>query len=1250
MPLVGGGRNPTDLVYAERLAESQEQVLDHREPVRPVSIQTGCRAVNKIRWFTANQIRVVKRYIGQMNTNTGAPVATQKLRDRFRFIEDVPLAEEQALLEPVLVAVEDRTNGLECTLKLWRKTGSAVDEDLRQLWSHEFRQVDRLMAYAGAQEVIVDVLGLVEDPEFFGVILDRSGMPLSDLRQRVPRAHWIKNLVTTRARILMWRNIRRLVVGLGLVHGQGLVHGRLNAAAVATEGADTPDFRLGAFEWSLWVRAEAPDRFHAHLESQPQRMAYSFAADWRSLGLLVLELLGVTLSSTGEFEPIQPAAEVDLGLAERRLLKRLVAPARLDLLDAESICHAVDDLIVGIGREMASRAGAFILAFLQRAPLADAVYEASGGEIARDDYQRQLQWVRADIGNGTSLLIPPDFDPAAGSMQLVTASMVYSLRAFYDNGVPRWDIAVCNEVGVRGERLFSRGWQEHALPQPVEVVHSTREATYTSSRLGSGVLDWSAFAGQRGLGAVLDPIDRVRKAMVLVQIIEAFLKALEIYPVEILRRKTTRIRHTVQLRAAPDNDRDSIAQRFGVPDTATALQHLFDDDHRDADGRWRLSESGSLGITRDSDVPARFIDVVDTDRGRVYLFEIADVLPQGNRFYLKTERDRGTEHVIQRRLRNIQALQTRADLVDMLNDPWRARRRGREMLSDVERADAAFQDLDPSKQEALVGLWSTLPSYTVVGPPGVGKTRLATETIRRRFSANRATRMLLTAQGHDALDNLQREVNKTLAEHGLSDLILVRSMTPDSRPTGDEEVHRASLGYLDALASSALVRDAPPILGERVRALISAARTLDRKQDVDKEERSGLKAVSRLLVDAADIVVSTVNSPDVENLVEARDQFDWVIVEEAAKVTGPEMVGALILSGRWLQIGDHHQLPPFQAERYQRVLGDPALIAEMLRVSERSIGSLMRNDELEEMTTLAQDQASLAVVVEQAGRLFEPFRWIATEDDERKRSRPGHRPISHTLNEQRRMDDAIAQIVATFYPEGLKTEARRALAEQSGPTRFEQLAPLPRSPVLVIDFPHVSTSGQRRGYERRGPRWHNPAEVAAVIEVLKHLRARRGEHPTLAVLSPYNAQVDHLKTRIYALLDGELSHLKQFEPVRTAGFVGTVDSFQGSEADLVVLSLVRNNARVGTSALGFLRDRRRLNVAISRAKSQLVIVGSLSFLREAVRGVNPDGDGKHELSFLTAVLNKIDDLKHQQRADGTALATVIAPGWSRSSP
>ncbi len=110
--------------------------------------------------------------------------------------------------------------------------------------------------------------------------------------------------------------------------------------------------------------------------------------------------------------------------------------------------------------------------------------------------------------------------------------------------------------------------------------------------------------------------------------------------------------------------------------------------------------------------------------------------------------------------------------------------------------------------------------------------------------------------------------------------------------------------------------------------------------------------------------------------------------------------------------------------------------------------------------------------------------------------------------------------------------------------------------------------------------------------------------------------------------------------------MGTVDSFQGSEADLVVLSLVRNNQRTGLSALGFLRDKRRMNVALSRARSKLVIVGSLAFLREAVRGVNPDA-GEHGLSFLVDVTGTIDQLctETEKRAGAAVrLATIIKPG------
>jgi superfamily I DNA and/or RNA helicase len=146
------------------------------------------------------------------------------------------------------------------------------------------------------------------------------------------------------------------------------------------------------------------------------------------------------------------------------------------------------------------------------------------------------------------------------------------------------------------------------------------------------------------------------------------------------------------------------------------------------------------------------------------------------------------------------------------------------------------------------------------------------------------------------------------------------------------------------------------------------------------------------------------------------------------------------------------------------------------------------------------------------------------------------------------------------------------------------------------------------------------------------------------VLSFYKAQVEKLSERIDSgMRGGELAHLADFAPVLAGGkWVSTVDGFQGNEADLVILSLVRNNSGTGAGALGFLRDRRLMNVALSRAKWKLVIVGSLAFLREAVRGVNPDA-GKHDLAFLTDVADTIDQLKRETRGENLKLASVLDP-------
>ncbi|KVU25144.1 DNA helicase [Burkholderia ubonensis] len=1168
------------------------------------------------------------------------------LDDRFEFVEDAVAPSDRAALRAAVFEVEEKSSGAERNLKLWRKTGTPLDDDLRQLWLHEMRQVQRVMSYEGAREVIVDVLEFVEDDTDFGVVLERVGRPLTDMLRRASRQHWLNNVRSPRARILFWRNIRRLVTALGIVHAQGLVHGAVGPDAVMTEGADEPDFQLGGFEWSLWLSPDATDRSHAKVGSAAavrRSESYSFAQDWQSLGQMIADCLDSMVKESGDVLPAgRYTPPIELNTSERLLLKRLVTPARMDQLDAESIECAIDDLLANVAQSASTRAGTFVLCFPPNPNVSEAIYKVSDGEIPIDEHRRQLDWIRADIDGGATLLVPRSFDPATDTIRLVTSTMVYRLGAFRDDGVAVWDIAVCRKAEVRASNFSLGDSGEHALVQPVMILPNVREAREARGRLGADTLDWSTFASPARDRSVPDEGDTVRNALLLVQTVEAVVKALEVYPVQVLEAQLHRGRRSVLLRAEPGNERDRIAKRIGLTESAVALKWLFEDDRRDAEAKWQLCRAPGLGSTRTSDVVASFVEAVEYRGIQAYRFEIDEDLPDEGPFFLRTERDTGTEQAIARRLRNIKTLNTRADLVEMLTDPWRVRRSSREEISEDARQDDAFLDLDPPKQKALVGLWSTLPSFFVVGPPGVGKTRLATEVVKRRFADDSSTRMLISAQGHDALDNLQDKIRDTLRKAGQDDVLVVRSTASERRPTSGEEVHRTGLDYLERLSQSALARTAPEPLRARVAELRDAASRMDRARDtITREQRSSLGAISHLILDAANIVISTVNSADIESLVEARQQFDWVIVEEAAKATGPELIGPLMLSGRRLLIGDHRQLPPFESERLVRILRDQSLVSEALQIAEQYVGSLLRDGELDELELIASDAASLKASADMALRLLEPFRTFVEDDERRGHGNPTHRPISETLTEQRRMDPAIAEVVShAFYDGKLRTAARRAHAAETEDSPVVQLGALPSSPIVVVNFPHVSSTGRAAEMERGRPRWHNPSEVDSVTNVLKHLRARDiAKPPTLAILSPYKAQVDKIQERLSSRKSGDLQHLAHFKSVRSDGaFVGTVDSFQGSEADVVILSLVRNNPR---NALGFLRDRRRMNVALSRAKAQLIIVGSLDFLAEAVRAVNPDGED-HDLSFLALMADAIHNLASQKRND-VALACSIGP-------
>ena len=87
----------------------------------------------------------------------------------------------------------------------------------------------------------------------------------------------------------------------------------------------------------------------------------------------------------------------------------------------------------------------------------------------------------------------------------------------------------------------------------------------------------------------------------------------------------------------------------------------------------------------------------------------------------------------------------------------------------------------------------------------------------------------------------------------------------------------------------------------------------------------------------------------------------------------------------------------------------------------------------------------------------------------------------------------------------------------------------------------------------------------------------------MGIISPYRAQVQYLRRL--------LKKREYFKPFRNLITVNTVDGFQGQERDIIVISLVRSNDE---GQIGFLRDLRRMNVAITRARMKLIILGDVA--------------------------------------------------------
>ncbi len=1170
------------------------------------------------------------------------PKKLRPLADQFDLGDQYLSAPGGEPLKSAIISAHDKRDDQPIVLKYWQKTGSAVDDDLREIWQHEMRQAERVLAYPGADRVIVELLRYGEASDAFFLSMPRDLAPLDTMVKHARPDHWLNNLDLPRSRIVLWRNAERLAQALGAVHNQGLVYGRLDGSSIFTASATAPDFRLGSFEWC--VRLSEADRAPVVVfaKSAGTPIVMSFLDDWRALGLLLAALLKLDASSlsrglaAAETEPDaagERLAVLDAG--ERDMLRWLIEPARHRAIDAEIVCRRIERVILDLSASALEDRGRFLLAIRTgaTAPLTRALRDASGDAFDADDHSAQVNFVDADIAGGAELVRTSD-----GSLILMTELFGYSLAGYAPDGFADadWRVATCDHARPRKDIFLGRHRTVDLPSHRIEVIRSG-SAGRRLQELRRDAIDWRTSLD--GLGDHDDDaLEAVQQGLLLAQLTEALFRAAEIIPVRARRRRTPSGEERILLAPRTDERRAALMEALGVESTERTLSRLFLDEEADIDAKWVVSDSGSLSGLGRASAAVRFNRSVRLDNERVYEFSAVGELPPTADLFLRLIDDAGTEGAINRRLRLLGALATQEELLSMLAAP---RKRLRSYHAEL-LEDADFHDLDPSKQQALRSIWTTGPTQLVVGPPGVGKTKLVTEIVRRILQQQPSARILLSAQAHQALDQLAAGVQKTLAKTALeSEPLLVRSRADNAAELSGAQTTERVRQYLAALDASPLVRSAPLEVQNAIRGMRDDAR--NGRNTTDHDSRRQRRSFESLVLRSANILFSTANSGDLARLVNDHDQFDWVIIEEAAKATGPELIAPLLLSMRRLLIGDHNQLPPFDTDRVLEFLANQTNVKNAVLQSGGMVGGLFYDYGLDQLIETMEDDDALSRTCQAARRMVRLFESLVVPELEWRKANPSRLQVATELLDQHRMHPAISTVISEcFYGGRLKNaeKVEKRFLECTPP--FEVTGGLPKSPIVIVNMPYVQ---EEDGANEELPAYHNTAEVDAVLRILGGLtpvQNEKGEWPSLAVLSPYNEQVARLDMALQNA-GQDLPQLGRFEkPKKRGGYEGTVDSFQGGEADVVVVSLVRNNGHSGMGALGFVRRRRRMNVLLSRAKWKLIIVTSLNFLRVQSRSYSGD---KHEASedqeFLPLLVSVLDRLRTETLPDGTPKVSVI---------
>lgn len=280
------------------------------------------------------------------------------------------------------------------------------------------------------------------------------------------------------------------------------------------------------------------------------------------------------------------------------------------------------------------------------------------------------------------------------------------------------------------------------------------------------------------------------------------------------------------------------------------------------------------------------------------------------------------------------------------------------------------------------------------------------------------------------------------------------------------------------------------------------------------------------------------------------------------------------------------------------------------------IGSSLRQMERRHFGTLFIDEAAQAL---------EPACWAALNKADRVVMGGDHQQLPPTVKSieaaRRGLSETLMQKVVALWPRSvslLTTQYRMNEQIMAFPSRWFYGGQLKAAPevahrtVSMIDSPlmWLDTSLLEGGEQQsRGSSRSNAAEARLVIHTLRDyiemLSPQKVENDRIdfAIITPYRGQARLIRRLL------KLQHF--FRKLRRQITVGTVDGFQGQERDVVIISLVRDNEQ---GHIGFLRDVRRMNVAMTRARMKLIVVGNTDvlshhkFYRELIAHIRDHGE------------------------------------------